>query len=226
MISRLPALRRYLSTINAKRLVVFLALLLLAAYIQVLLSIAYYPALLSQQFAEPQNIKADAAIVLGAAVWKDKPSPVFAERIKHGIQLYKNGQVPYLIFTGGLSAGDSLSESAAARQYAMAEGVPAAQILIEESSTNTWQNLVQACQLMQEHKLQKVLIVSDPLHMKRAMTMADDLRIHAISAATPTSRYVSWRSKSQSVLYEGFYYLKYKLATEVPDPCHASKSEK
>ncbi|MFZ3000414.1 MAG: YdcF family protein [Undibacterium umbellatum] len=211
MISRLPALRRYFSTINAKRLVVFLVLLLLAAYIQVLLSIAYYPALLSQKFAEPGKIKADAAIVLGASVWKDKPSPVFAERIKHGIQLYKNGQVPYLIFTGGLSAGDSLSESAAARQYAMAEGVPAAQILIEETSTNTWQNLAQSCRLMQEHKLHKVLIVSDPLHMKRAMSMADDLRIHAISAATPTSRYVSWRSKSQALLYESFFYVKYKL---------------
>lgn len=226
MISRLPALRRYFSTINAKRLVVLFFLLLLVAYIQLTLGIAYYPALLSQQFAEPEKIKADAAIVLGASVWKDKPSPVFAERIKHGIQLYKNGQVPYLIFTGGLSEGDSLSESAAARQYAIAEGVPAAQILIEEVSTNTWQNLVQACKLMQEHKLQKVLVVSDPLHMKRAMTMASDLHLPATSAATPTSRYVSWRAKSQSVLYEGFYYLKYKLAGEVLVSCHASKDGK
>lgn len=223
MISRLPGLRRYFSTISIMRLILWMVFLLLAGFILVVLNIASYPALLSQQFAEPENIKADAAIVLGASVWKDKPSPVFAERIKHGIQLYKTGHVSYLIFTGGLSEGDSLSESAAARQYAIAEGVPATQILIEEASTNTWQNLVQACQLMQENKLQKVLIVSDPLHMKRAMTMANDLHINAISAATPTSRYVSWRSKSQALLYESFFYVKYKLLDETENSCEAKK---
>ncbi len=189
-----------------------------------MISIAFYPAMLDQQTETPEKIKADAAIVLGASVWKDKPSPVFSERIKHGIHLYKNGQVDYLIFTGGLSEGDILSESAAARQYAIAEGIPAEKILIEQISTNTYQNLVQACELMQANQHSKVMIVSDPLHMKRAMTMADELHINAVSAATPTSRYISWRSKNQALLYETFFYVKHKLAGEEDVLCNTDKS--
>ncbi|MFZ6708877.1 YdcF family protein [Undibacterium sp. TC9W] len=200
--------------------VLLLALIIaLAGFIQVMLSIALYPAMLAQQSATPEKIKADAAIILGASVWKDRPSPVFAERIKHGIHLYKNGQVQYLIFTGGVSEGDTLSESAAARQYAIAEGVPAENILTEEVSKNTYQNLVQACKPMRAHQLKNVMIVSDPLHMKRAMTMANELQLHAISAATPTSRYISWRSKAKSLLYESFFYVKHQLLREEDHAC-------
>ncbi|MFZ6679145.1 YdcF family protein [Undibacterium sp. Tian12W] len=202
------------------KFILLLALIIaLAGFIQIMLSIALYPAMLAQQSAIPEKIKADAAIVLGASVWKDRPSPVFAERIKHGIHLYKNGQVQYLIFTGGLSEGDTLSESAAARQYAIAEGIPAEKILIEEVSKNTHQNLMQACKLMRAHQLQKVMLVSDPLHMKRAMTMANELQLHAISVATPTSRYVSWRSKAKSLLYESFFYVKHELFDENNQVC-------
>ncbi|MBI3731350.1 MAG: YdcF family protein [Burkholderiales bacterium] len=221
MWSYFNSLHRYFSI---KRIVLLVFTLLLAGFIWGMLNIAFYPALLAQQSAAPEKIKADAAIVLGASVWKDKPSPVFAERIKHGIRLYKNGQVHYLIFTGGLSEGDTLSESAAARQYAVEQGIPAEKILIEEISTNTFQNLVQACKLMPTHQLHKVMIVSDPLHMRRAMTMAGELHINAVSAATPTSRYVSWRSKAKSLLYESFFYVKHELTGDANTQCSADKS--
>lgn len=216
MWSYFNSLRRYFSI---KRIILLAFALLMAGFIWAMLNIAFYPALLAQQSAAPEKIKADAAIVLGASVWKDKPSPVFAERIKYGIQLYKNGQVHYLIFTGGLSESDKLSESATARQYAVEQGIPAEKILVEEISTNTYQNLVQACKLMQAHQLQNVMIVSDPLHMKRAMTMADELHINAVSAATPTSLYVSWRSKGKALLYESFFYVKHKLTGEDHHDC-------
>lgn len=202
-----------------KQILLLVLLFLLTVFCWPLLSIASYPALLSQQTSQPEKIKADAAVVLGASVWKDKPSPVFEQRIKYGIQLYKNGQVQYIIFTGGLSEGDTLSESAAARQYAIAEGIPAEKILVEEVSTNTLQNLEQACKLMRGHQLQTAMIVSDPLHMKRAMTMAHEFQLHAISAATPTSRYVGWRSKAKSLLYESFFYVKHGALRDADHAC-------
>lgn len=211
-----PGLRRLF---RLKYILLLALIIALAGFIQVMLSVALYPAMLAQQSAIPEKIKADAAIVLGASVWKDRPSPVFAERIKHGIHLYKNGQVQYLIFTGGLSEGDTLSESAAARQYAIAEGIPAEKILTEELSKNTHQNLMQACKHMSAHQLQKVMLVSDPLHMKRAMTMANELQLHAVSAATPTSRYISWRAKAKSLLYESFFYVKHQLLREEDHAC-------
>jgi vancomycin permeability regulator SanA len=59
---------------------------------------------------------ADAAIVLGAAVFDDVPSPVFQERIRHAVGLYRSGQVRTLIMTGGTGTGDQLSEADAARR--------------------------------------------------------------------------------------------------------------
>ena len=68
---------------------------------------------------------ADAIIVLGAAAYDAKPSPVFEERIRHGIDLYKRGLAPTLIFTGGYGgAGARFSESQVARRYALRQGVP------------------------------------------------------------------------------------------------------
>jgi vancomycin permeability regulator SanA len=65
------------------------------------------------------EVKADGIIVLGAAVWKDQPSPVFQERINHAIQLHKDGYAPIIIFTGGKGAGEELAESEVAKQYAI-----------------------------------------------------------------------------------------------------------
>src|SRR5918993_4787671 len=108
---------------------------------------------------------ADAAIVLGAAVWGSQVSPVFKERINHGIDLYQNRKVRKLIFTGGQGNSNEPTESSAARQYAIQRGVPATDILIEERSHNTYENIVNAKQIANANGLGKVLIVSDPLHM-------------------------------------------------------------
>lgn len=55
---------------------------------------------------ENQLVKTDAAVVLGAAIWGDAPSPVFEERINHAIWLYQHDYVNFLIFTGGKGDGD------------------------------------------------------------------------------------------------------------------------
>jgi vancomycin permeability regulator SanA len=65
------------------------------------------------------DLKADAAIVLGAAVWSKQVSPVFRERINHAIDLYRQGKVRKIIFTGGQGNKDEPTEAAAARQYAI-----------------------------------------------------------------------------------------------------------
>ncbi|MFB2979270.1 YdcF family protein [Microseira sp. BLCC-F43] len=70
---------------------------------------------------QQNDIKADAAIVLGAAVWGNQPSPVFRERINHGIQLYKTGKVQTIIFTGGVGNSNEPAEAIVARNYAFAQ---------------------------------------------------------------------------------------------------------
>src|SRR5882672_9705661 len=118
------------------------------------------------------DVKADAAIVLGAAVWSNEVSPVFRERINHALDLYRSGKVRKIIFTGGQGNRNELTEAAEARQYAIKNGIPERDILIEERSHTTYENLVYAKQLADTNGLKRVLIVSDPMHMRRAVTMA------------------------------------------------------
>jgi uncharacterized SAM-binding protein YcdF (DUF218 family) len=155
------------------------------------------------------DVKADAAIVLGAAVWGDEVSPVFRERINHAIDLYRTGKVRKIIFTGGQGNQDELTEAAEARQFAIKNGIPVKDILIEESSHTTYENVVNAKRVADANDLHRVLIVSDPMHMKRAVAMAKDIGLDAHPSPTLTTRYRGWRSQLESLAHETYYYIGY-----------------
>lgn len=161
---------------------------------------------------EHDTEKADAAVVLGAAAWYNRPSPVLRERVNHAIELYQNGQVKYLILTGGKGKGAPMAESEVARRYAIQQGVPASRIFIETQSQTTWENMVEAHRIAQQHGYKRVLIVSDPFHMMRAVRMAQDAGLKAFPAPTPTSRYKTWDTKFDFLLRETYYYSVYVLA--------------
>jgi len=135
---------------------------------------------------------ADAIVVLGAAAYDAAPSPVFRERIEHGLALYRRGVAPRLIFTGGYGGqGARFAESEVARRYAIRHGIPAEAIWIETRSQSTCQNLLEARQLLQNNGLDKVIVVSDPLHMARALRLSGRLGIKAAGSPTPSSRFRS-----------------------------------
>jgi Uncharacterized conserved protein len=159
----------------------------------------------------PVEINADAAVVLGAAVWSNSLSPVFRERINHAIELYRRRKVRKLIFTGGQGNPNEPTEAAAARSYAMANGIPAQDILVEQTSHTTYENIVNAKQLVDTNNLKTVLLVSDPMHMRRAMTMANDIGLQASPSPTQTSRYKTWRTQVSELTRETFYYLGYVI---------------
>lgn len=149
------------------------------------------------------------AVVLGAGTWEGEVSPVYRERINHGIWLYQNGYADYLLLTGGVGEGNTVSDAAAAKAYALSQGVPEAVILIEEASTITEENLFYAKELMDELSLRSAIIVSDPLHMKRAMLMASDYGIDALPSPTPTTMYRSLKMQIPFLAREEFFYLGY-----------------
>ena len=154
---------------------------------------------------ESDGAHADVALVLGAAVDDDIPSPVFAARLDHAIALYEEGHVAKLMLTGGKSDEDSLSEAAAGREYAIARGVTRADILVEETSRTTRQNIVEARRVMAGEGVKTALLVSDPLHLRRAMQMAQSLGLEAQPSATPHTRYRSWQVKAPFLLREVYF---------------------
>ena len=162
---------------------------------------------------ESPNIKADTAIVLGAAVWGNEPSPVFRERINHAVNLYQNGDIRNIIFTGGVGESNEPSEAVVGKRYAIERGVKKTDIFVETESKTTRQNLINARKIAIVNKLikSKFLIVSDPLHLKRAVLMAQDLGIDAYPAATPTTRYRTFKRKCEFLIRETYFYLIYSL---------------
>ena len=154
---------------------------------------------------------ADVAIVLGAGTSDEGVSPVYRERINHSIRLYENGYVEYLIFTGGFGDGNHNSDAYMAKQYALSQGIPENVILLEERSSITEENLEYAKVIMDERALHTAIIVSDPLHMKRAMLMAGDYGLKAWPSPTPTTMYRSLRTKFPFLLRETFFYMGYSV---------------
>ncbi len=158
-------------------------------------------------------VKADAAIVLGAASYGDKPSPVFRERINYAVWLYRHGYVKKIIFTGARDSGNEPAASAVATSYASDRGIPLQDILGENQSTTTEENLSRARDLAFRNGLRTFLIVSDPLHMKRAMIITGDLGMAAWAAPTPTTRFRSLGSRAQFLLREIYFYNTYSIRT-------------
>ena len=155
---------------------------------------------------EAVDARADAIVVLGAAAYDARPSPVFTERIRHGLDLYRGGHAPRLIFTGGYGFGARFSESQVARRYALREGVPEDAILIETLSRTTHENLVQARALMLEHDLRRVIVVSDPLHMARALRLSRGLGIDALGSPTPSTRFRTPRTQWKFLAREVYFF--------------------
>ena len=188
-----------------RRTIAIILALLLALVIGLAVEIAVYG-------RQSDPAPADAAIVLGAAVYDDAPSPVFVERLRHAAELLQSGQVDWIVVTGGLGQGDSLTESEAGRDWLVGAGIRADHILIETHSRTTRQNFIFAMPLLVRHDLRRVLVVSDPLHMRRAMFMARDLGLDAHPSPTHTSRFESLGTQIPMLLREVYFTVQYLVA--------------
>ncbi|WP_173915677.1 YdcF family protein [Halobacillus sp. Marseille-Q1614] len=156
--------------------------------------------------------EADAAVVLGAAQWNGSPSPVFEGRLKQGIELYKNGQVDVLIMTGGAGHGSSLSEAEVGKQFAIKQGVPSDDIIVEDKSLETKENISNSVELIKIDNIESLLIVSDSFHLKRAVSIARNLGISAEGASTKYSAYQSLETKLPFFFEEWAYYMGYEVS--------------
>ncbi len=130
---------------------------------------------------------ADAIVVMGAAQYDGRPSPIFAARLDHAIDLYHEGIAPVLIVTGGKAEGDRTTEAASARAYAVRHDVPENAILAEDRSRTTLQSIRGVAGLMRDHGLGSAVFVSDPSHMLRVLRMASDEGITGYGSPTRTS---------------------------------------
>ena len=112
-------------------------------------------------YLSPQdNIdKADAIVVVSGGQT--------TSRAEKGIDLYKQGYAPKIIFSGA-ALDDGPSNAFAMRDQALANGVPASNIYIDEKSQNTYENAVNSKAILQSLAASKIILVTSPYHQRRA----------------------------------------------------------
>jgi uncharacterized SAM-binding protein YcdF (DUF218 family) len=160
---------------------------ILIALVVVALVIGWTVHRIEEQGSRDERRSADAIVILGAAQYDGRPSPVFEARIRHAVELYQAGIAPILIVTGGKEPGDRTTEAAAARAWAEAHGVPASAILAEDEGRSTLESLRSVAAIMRTHGLSSAVFVSDRTHMLRVLRIAIDQGISAWGSPTTTS---------------------------------------
>ena len=138
----------------------------------------------------------DAIVVLGAAQYVGRPSPVLRARLDHALDLWQRGMAPRLIFTGGTGIGDTTSEAAVSRVYALNHGVPDTSILMENNGRTTRESLAAVSDIMHAREMRTAILVSDPFHMLRLRILSSQYGVDAYTSPTQTSPISSNRAQA------------------------------
>ena len=130
---------------------------------------------------------ADAIVVLGAAQYDGRPSPVLRARLDHAVSLWDRHLAPRLILTGGMGDGDTTSEAAVGRRYAVKHGVPDSAILMETRGRTTAESVQRVASMMDSLNRHEVIFVSDPFHMLRLWILSRRFGLTSHTSPTRTS---------------------------------------
>jgi uncharacterized SAM-binding protein YcdF (DUF218 family) len=160
-----------------------LAIVVLTAFALWLISAAAVMLWSNRDEAQPAN----AIVVLGAAQYAGRPSPVLKARLDHALELWQRHLGQLLIVTGGTGAGDTTSEAAVGRTYAIKHGVPDTVILMETEGRTTSESMRAVAAMLEARGLQTALLVSDPFHMLRLRILARRFGFTPYTSPTRTS---------------------------------------
>jgi uncharacterized SAM-binding protein YcdF (DUF218 family) len=131
---------------------------------------------------------ASAIVVMGAAQWNGRPSPVLQNRLDHAVELYELGAAPTIVVTGGKQAGDTVTQGFSGYEYLRDHGVPEDAIKVEVQGTNSFEELsASAFILSQADAGNDVVIVTDPYHALRVEEIADEVGLSAQVSPTDAS---------------------------------------
>jgi uncharacterized SAM-binding protein YcdF (DUF218 family) len=199
-----PARRRAPLPVRVVRGLLTLGLVLLAGWALCVASIHLWG-------RRSETPKSDAIVVLGAAQYDGRPSPVLKARLDHAIRLYEQGVAPVIIMTGGQAPGDTVSEAVVSRRYAVKQGVPAGAILTERGGMTTVESMEAVSRLMRTREMETAVMVSDPFHMLRLKLLARQVGIRGYTSPTRTSPISRNRSEERRHLIRESFSLPFAL---------------
>ena len=139
------------------------------------------------QARSDQTRPVDAIVILGAAQYDGRPTPVLQARLDEALSAYEAGMAPLIVVTGGRQEGDRFTEAEAGRNYLVEHGVPEQKILLENEGRSSWESMQGAGTILTARGVERILIVSDGFHLFRLKLMARNLGFTAYGAPSSDS---------------------------------------
>ena len=156
-------------------------LIFIPVVICLLIFILFWNRVSRYDHASIQPTPRPAGLVLGAALWDEKPSPALKERLDLAYQLYREGWVQHLILSGG-KGDDGLSEAEGMKRYLVDKGVPPDRLLLEDQSRNTAENIANSKKILLQRNWEQIHLITHDYHMYRALRLAERAGIDATPA--------------------------------------------
>ena len=138
---------------------------------------------------------ADLIVVLGAAEYRGRPSPVLERRLNHALWLYHEGLAPRILTTGGKGGDPVFTEGEVARAYLSKHDVPAEAILVESEGESTVYSTTAAAEIMRRMNLKSCIVVSDGYHIYRVKRMLQAKGMSVYGSPRPDAPKNDWREQ-------------------------------
>lgn len=130
--------------------------------------------------------KADAVVVLGAAQYDGRPSPVLQARLDRALELYEAGLSERIVLTGGRQEGDRFTEATAGYNYLRERGVPDEHLLKEVDGASTFESLAASADFLRDRGLTTVVLVTSDYHAYRVEAVAEEVGLDASVSPIPS----------------------------------------
>jgi uncharacterized SAM-binding protein YcdF (DUF218 family) len=189
---------------RVKRIVLVLLAALLVFYIVSCIRIV-------QQARHDEARPADAIVVLGAAEYAGRPSPVFRARLDHAYELFDKKLAPVVIVSGGSGKDPTFTEGGVGRDYLMSRGIEDRHLIAETQGDNTAESSERVAVIMRANGWKSCIAVSDAYHLFRIKKMLGRQGIEAYVSPRPQEKTVTKTSRLFTVMREGLSYMLWTL---------------
>ena len=174
---------------------ILLALVLLAALAGALAKTMSVARAIRVQSTVDEVQPSDVIVVLGAAEYRGRPSPVLEARLNHALFLYRQRWAPRILTTGGAGGDPTFTEGEVVRAYLSSHGIPSEAIIAETEGSSTLESTVAAAEIMRRMNLRSCIVVSDGYHIYRVKKMLQAEGIEVYGSPRPTEPRQSWREQ-------------------------------
>jgi len=189
--------------------------LVLIGFLVVLLPVASYLTSLAIEIEDQSKVdeaqrmptSADVIVVLGAAEYNGRPSPVLRARLDHAIDLHRRRLAPRIFTTGGAGGDARFTEGEVARDYLVRQGVPSEMIIVEEQGDSTVHSIIIVSEVMKRMNLVSAILVSDGYHIFRAKRILEDRGVTVYGSPRPEAPKSLWEEKWLYFRQAGAYLL-------------------